>query len=116
MRLLTLHTHGYLDYLTVALFALAPSVLGLSGVPAALSYLLAGVHVLMTLFTDFPLGVIKVIPFALHGWIERIVGPALVVVSFVPLIATTSLSMMFYALMGIVIIVVGLATKYTPDV
>ena len=43
----------------------------------------------MTLLTDFPAGVIKVIPIALHNWVERIVGPVLIILAFVPMTKET---------------------------
>src|SRR5580704_1592260 len=78
MKPISLTVHGAIDYLAVVIFAGAPAIIGLSGWPAALSYALAGIHLLMTLLTDFPAGVIKVIPIVLHQWVERIVGPVLV--------------------------------------
>ena len=82
MKPLTARLHGYLDYLTVLIFLAAPAVLGFSGLPAQLSWLLAGVHLAMTLVTKFPLGVFRRLAFALHGWVERIVGPALIAIAF----------------------------------
>jgi hypothetical protein len=49
-------THGILDYLTVAIFALAPSILGLTGFAALVSYALAAIHLAMTLLTNMPSG------------------------------------------------------------
>ena len=56
MKPITPSTHGYLDYVTVAVFLLAPKLLGFEGLPALLSWTLAGVHLVLTLATDFPLG------------------------------------------------------------
>ena len=88
MKPISLTVHGAIDYLAVVIFAVAPAVIGLSGWPAALSYALAGIHLLMTLLTDFPAGVIKVIPIVLHQWVERIVGPVLVILAFVSMTET----------------------------
>jgi hypothetical protein len=73
LKIITPHIHGYLDYVTVVVFLLAPTLLGLTGIPAMLAYALAGIHLAMTLVTDFPLGVVKLIPFTIQGWIDRIV-------------------------------------------
>jgi hypothetical protein len=54
MKPISLTAHGAVDYLAVVIFAVAPAVIGLSGRPAVLSYALAGIHLLMTLLTDFP--------------------------------------------------------------
>ena len=107
--------HGYLDYSTVAIFALAPIVLGLTGVAAGLSYLLAVVHAAMTLVTDMPMSVAKFVPFAWHGYVEWVVGPVLVILSFVSAVAPDQTSMSFFLVMGAVISAVGLLTRYSPD-
>lgn len=112
MKKISPRVHGYIDYFTVAVFLLAPMAVGLTGVSAMLAYTLAGVHLLMTLMTDFPLGVVKLIPFAVHGWVERAVGPLLVLVPFVPPVAADAPAQIFYVLIGIVIILVGLLTDY----
>ncbi len=52
MKIISSEAHAALDYLTVAIFALAPSVIGLTGASAIISYLLAVVHLSMTLATD----------------------------------------------------------------
>ncbi|WP_024298529.1 hypothetical protein [Methylomicrobium lacus] len=102
--------HGYIDYATVVIFLLAPSLLGLGGVAGMLAYALAVIHLAMTLVTDFPLGAVKLVPFRLHGWVERIVGPALLLAPF--LLGFEGAARGFYFLLGAVIIVVGLLTDY----
>lgn len=109
-KILTPTLHGYLDYVTVVLFLAAPSLLGLTGMVGIFAYVLAIIHLAMTLLTDFPLGVYKLVPFHMHGWVERVVGPGLVLLSFVLGFAQTATS--FYVLIGIVIILVGLLTDY----
>jgi hypothetical protein len=101
--------HGAIDYLAVVIFAAAPAVIGLSGWPAVLSYALAGVHLLMTLLTDFPAGVIKAIPIVLHQWVERIVGPVLVILAF---ISMTEAARAFFVAMGVIIFAVERLTAY----
>jgi hypothetical protein len=109
MKPISLTVHGAIDYLAVVIFAVAPAVIGLSGWPAALSYALAGIHLLMTLLTDFPAGVIKVIPIALHQWVERIVGPVLIILA---LISMTEATRAFFVAMGIIIFAVERLTVY----
>lgn len=110
MKILTPTQHGYLDYATVILFLVAPSLLGLTGMAGIFAYLLAGIHLIMTLLTDFPLGVYKPVPFPLHGLVERVVGPVLILLPFV--FGFTSTATTFYVVVGIVIILVGLLTDY----
>ena len=113
MRFIPPMFHAILDYVTVAIFAAAPSLLGLEVAAAWLSYLLSGVHLLMTLLTDFPGGVMKVIPLTWHGWVECVVGPALVILAFVaPFPAEAKL---FYGVMGAIIIVAWATSQYEPE-
>ena len=111
MKPISLTVHGAIDYLAVVIFAGAPAVIGLSGWPAAL-YALAGVHLLMTLLTDFPAGVVKVIPIVLHQWVERIVGPLLVILAFVLMTKETQIARAFFVAMGVIIFAVERLTAY----
>ncbi|MGR9106897.1 MAG: SPW repeat domain-containing protein [Gammaproteobacteria bacterium] len=113
MNKLSIEQHGYLDFVTVAVFLVAPSLFGLTSVAAMLAYLLAAVHLVMTLATDFPFGVVKIIPFSVHGWVERIVGPVLILVPFVLGFSEQTPARNFYIGIGIVIIIVGFLTDYS---
>jgi hypothetical protein len=73
---------------------------------------LAVIHLALTLTTDFPFGVIKIIPFTLHGWIERLVGPSLVVIPFILGFGNDAAARNFYILIGVIIIIVGVLTDY----
>lgn len=112
MNKLTTRNHGYLDFVTVLIFLGAPSFFGFTSVPATLAYLLAAVHLAMTLATDFPFGVVRMIPFPIHGWVERIVGPLLILIPFIPGFSDASAARYFYIAIGVVIIAVGLLTDY----
>ena len=81
MKILNASIHGILDYATVIAFASAPMLLGFSGTAAMLAYLLAGVHLAMTVLTDMPLGLVKIIPMRLHALVEMFVGPSLLAVA-----------------------------------
>ena len=113
MKILSDTTHGILDYVTVALFVLAPSLFGFTGTAAIISYALAGIHLAMTLLTNMPLGVIKIIPMKLHAFVEMLVGPVLVVgaLAFPALVAD---GRGFFIAVGIVIIAVWLLSHYGP--
>ncbi len=110
MKILTPTQHGYIDYVTVVIFLAAPSLLGLTGMAGIFAYILAIIHLAMTLLTDFPLGVYKLVPFPMHGWVERVVGPVLIIVPVVFSFANAATT--FYIVVGIVIIIVGLLTDY----
>ncbi len=78
MRLIPAALHRMLDFVTVAAFALAPSILDLTRVAATLAYVLAVIHLAMTLLTRFSPADRGLVSLGLHGAVESIVGVALV--------------------------------------
>src|SRR5688572_10607612 len=64
--------HAYLDYAYVLALAAAPTLLNFVGMAATLSYTLAAAVLILSLFTRYPLGVVKAIPFPIHGMIELV--------------------------------------------
>jgi hypothetical protein len=112
MKVISDTTHGILDYLTVAIFALAPGVLGLSGFAALVSYALAAIHLVMTLLTNMPLGVLKIIPMRLHALVEMLVGPVLVVAALV-LPNILGEKRQFFLVMGLAILAIWLLSSYS---
>lgn len=112
MKPISPKVHGILDYVTVALFALAPTVFGLDGLPAKISLTLAGVHLLMTVFTAMPLGVVKAIPFKVHGAVELGVGLTLIALPWMLGFAQVDTARNFYLAIGIVILIVVMLTDY----
>ena len=116
MKVISPRIHGYFDFLTVFIFLLAPTLLGLGQLSATLAYSLAVVHLIVTLASDFPFGVVKLIPFTVHGWIERMVGPLLVAMPFILNFSDEEVARNFYIAIGIVIIVIGMLTDYRAEV
>jgi hypothetical protein len=113
MKILSASAHGVLDYVTVVLFALAPTLFGLTGLAATLAYVLAAVHLLLTLITAFPLGVVKIVPFHLHGHVELVVSIALALLGAF-YFGLEGINGIFYLAIGIVIFLIWLLTAYGP--
>lgn len=112
MSIITHKQHLILDLVSVAVFALAPTVLGLDGASAAISYLLAVVHLAMTLMTrGLPGSMAKLVPFPLHGLVEAVVGVLLGVIAWLAFATTAQL---FFLVMGLVILLVFILTGYQP--
>ncbi len=110
MRIIGSGLHRTLDFITVAGFAVAPLVLGLTGFAATLSYTLALIHLILTLLTTFPGRAARPVPFAVHGVIEGVVGVALIVLPW--LAAWSGTPRTFYIAAGIVIFLVWATSKY----
>lgn len=74
---LTPAAHGVADYLSAAAFAAAPSALGFGGRAATLARSLGAGYAGMSLATDYPLGVVRTIPFPAHWTADAALAPAL---------------------------------------
>src|SRR5271155_2066838 len=116
MKLLSPKIHGVLDYVVVVVFLAAPTLLGLHGIPAMLSYALSAIHLALTLVTDFQLGVVRLIPLPIHGWIELVVGTTLVASPWVLRFAAEAPARLFYVAAGVVIVLTWLITDYRGGV
>ena len=110
MKIISSEIHAALDYLTVIIFALAPMVIGLTGTAAIISYALAVVHLSMTLVTDMPFSLVKIVPIKLHAVVELVVGPVLVIGGL--LLEFPTPARMFFVVMGIIIFAVWLLSTY----
>lgn len=114
MKILNPTIHGYLDFLTVIIFAVAPNVFGFDGLPAYISYALAAVHLTLTLMTAFPKGVIQLVPFSVHGGIELVVSITLIILPFV--LGFTATARNFFVGIAVVIFVVWLLSNYKKTI
>ncbi|OJH36053.1 hypothetical protein [Cystobacter ferrugineus] len=104
--------HGYGDYFVVVLFALAPSLFGFSGLPVVLCYVLAMMHLCMSLLTAYPLGVARLIPFPVHGTVEAVVAIALLAAPFLFGFSTVVTAHNFFIISAIGLFLVWLGTDY----
>ena len=113
MKIISSKAHAALDYLTVAIFALTPTVIGFGGTSAMISYVLAVVHLSMTLVTDMPFSVVKFVPIRLHALVELMVGPVLVIGGL--LLELPTPARMFFVAMGVIIFAVWLLSSYSDS-
>ncbi len=105
--------HGVLDYAAVAAFLNAPMVFGFHGTPAAIVYWLAGLHLLMTGFTDFPYGLFKMIPFRVHGVIDLLAGIFLLVSPWLFGFPSDNAARNFFIAIAIIILFVAALTDFS---
>ena len=110
MNILSPRVHGILDYAVVLVFLAAPKLLGMTGTAALLGYALAAIHLALTVLTDFPMGLVRVVPLPVHGWIELVVGPALLAAPWI--LDFTAPARIFYSAAGVVIFLTWCATDY----
>ena len=112
MKVLNGMMHGLIDYAAVLILALGPTVSGFIGPQAKICYVLAFVHLLLTLATKFPLGLLKAVPFSTHGAIELIVSILMFVLPWIAGFSAGVNSRNFFLFMGLILFVVWLVTDY----
>lgn len=112
MKIISPKIHGYLDYAVILLLALAPTLFNFTREASTITYTLAAVYLLMVLATAYPLGVIKAIPFTVHGTIELILSPLLVALPWIAGFDDHAASRNFYIVAGVALFFVWLTTDY----
>ena len=112
MKIISSKVHGLLDYATVVFLLLAPTIFQMEGTLCTFTYVLAGVHFALTALTDFEVGLLKVIPFRIHGLLEVVVSIALAGVGLWFRNSGNDLGFYFYIGLAIVIMIVFLLTDF----
>ena len=117
MKIISSKAHGILDYATAIFLLAAPTLFKMEGDLCTFTYILGGVHLGLTALTDFEPGLIKIIPFRIHGLIEVIVSLALAGVAFWFSNNGNDFGFYFYIVLAIVIMIVFILTdfKTTPQ-
>lgn len=109
---LTSKIHGIIDYAVVLFLWLSPTLFHLPEFTALFTYVLGGIHLILTLTTKFEMGLIKLIPFKLHGWIELVVSIVLIGFAFYLGDREGALARNFYLVFGAAVFVTWAITDY----
>lgn len=104
--------HGAIDYLVVVFLFLSPTLFGLPEVTTLFTYALGVIHLILTVTTKFEFGLVKLIPFKIHGIIELIVSLALVGVAFYLGSLEGDLARNFYLGFAVAVFATWLLTDY----
>jgi hypothetical protein len=111
MKFITPKVHGIIDILVVLFLLASPSFFGFTGLLATFTYALVVVHLLLTLTTDYNIGIVKLIPLSIHGAIEFIVGVVLIVLAYT-LFKDEDSGKLFYIVFGTVVLLTWLVSDY----
>ena len=112
MKILTPTSHGVVDYAAVLTLLVLPSLLDFSNTPATLSYVLAATQLLVSILTRYPLGLIKRIPFPLHGYYELVTALLLVPMPWLFGFSNEDAARNAFVVSGVSLFVVWLVTNY----
>ena len=113
MKILSSKAHGILDYLLSAFLLLTPTLFQTEGMFCKITYVIGGIHLLLTILTRFELGLIKVIPFRIHGLIELVVSIALAGLAFWFHNEGNSFAYWYYLVLAITVLIVFIITDFT---
>lgn len=111
MKIISPKVHAILDYVTVIFLLVAPKLFLLSDVASTFVYVLAIVHLMLTICTNFGGGLFKVIPFRIHGIIEFFVSVGLAIVAYT-YFKNNNTDRIFFTALSVVILLVFLLSDY----
>ena len=109
MRFINPSVHGVLDYVIVVALVLVSIAVGLSGLAAAIAYLMAAA--LLVMITAFPLGALKLLPLPAHSRIELFIGMSLLVCPWIFGFADDLMAMNVFVVSGFALLVLRLFSK-----
>ena len=112
MKLLSPRLHAPLDFALVAGFALAPWLLDFGGAAALLAHVIAAGVFVGSIATDYPLGIVKLVPFPIHGYAELASAFLFVAMPFLFGFGGVAASRNFFMFMGVGTIFVFILTDY----
>ncbi len=110
MKLIPASVHRSLDMVSVIGLIAAPILLGMSGPPAIVSYVLAAIHLIVTLSTKFPDTGHKPLSLRNHGMIELVVGIVLIVLPWI--VNWNGVARGYYIVVGAVLLVIWASSNY----
>jgi hypothetical protein len=112
-KLIPARIHGVLDFASAfALIAFAVLVGG-SGLAVATGIVLGGVLIAVSLLTDYPLGLLRVIPFKVHSAGDYLGAASLIVAPFLLGFSGQDATLsVLYVATGVALVGVSLATDY----
>jgi len=112
MKILSPTVHGMLDYGLALMFLVLPGLLDFPPPAAAASYAIGVVYVIASLITRYPLGLLKLLPFPVHGVIESLMAVSWIVLPWLLGFAEHSASRNFFIAAGVGLLGVVALTNY----
>ncbi len=113
MKILNPKMHGIIDYIVVAFLWISPSIFNFPAHTSWFTYAIGGVHFLLSIFTNFNYGIIKIVPLNIHGHIELLVSIVLVPLAFYLGSIDGDNSKIFYLLFAAAVFVTWFISDYS---
>jgi hypothetical protein len=105
--------HGVLDYPLAAVLIAGPLVLDFDYTAATVIALaFGGVAVVQAVATNWPTGIVKIIPPLVHGYIDTVALVAMIVLPFAVGFSYRTNALLFYVIVGGLGLIATLATRF----
>lgn len=112
-KLLPAKVHGVADYGSGFALVAVALIFGFSETAVGTGFVLGAVLIVISLLTDYPLGLIKVIPFVVHSAGDYLGAAALIAAPFVlGFNDSDTRAAASYIVMGVALVAVSLITDY----
>lgn len=108
-------THGVIDYTFAAVAAVGPAALGLDKRARTTGYALAGMATALSLFTDYPPSLKRVVPFRMHGVVETPFVPAVLAAPWLAGALRQRKAMLFFSSLFAVAATTYMLTDFNAD-
>ena len=112
MKFISPKVHGFLYLAVILALFVSPSLFAFSQNASSVTYILAAAYVLIVLFTAYPLGLFKAIPFTVHGALELILSPLLIAMPWLAAFRMDAGARYFYIVAGVLLFITWLFTDY----
>ena len=113
--LISARVHGLIDYISVVALLVGPLAAGVDGIARGDLATIAGSLFTVALFTKYPLGVFRTIPFPAHGIIDVLFGMLLIAAPWIRGYADVHPARNFFLGMGAFGLFVVLLTDFRYD-
>jgi hypothetical protein len=96
----------------VIILIFGPGVAGFAGRQATMAYVLAAAIFILSVLTRYPLGVLKLLRFPLHGAVELTIALMILILPWLANFARGIHSRNFYVLIGLVMLTIWFMTDF----
>lgn len=96
----------------VIILIFGPGVAGFAGRQATMAYVLAAILFVLALLTRFPLGLLRVIRFSVHGALELVIAVLILILPWLANFASGIRSRNFFVLVGLLMLLFWFMTDF----
>jgi len=112
MRLIGAWSHAIIDYALVIIVIIGPSIAGFAGRQEKMAYLLGATLFGLAVLTRYPLGVIRVIRFQIHGALELSIALLILVLPWLANFSRGVHSRNFFVLIALLMLAIWFMTDF----